>query len=115
MALTTHKLMVDVALGPKFGEREGEKLTVRGYECDVLGVPMVIHRPVLGNKDSGPSLGETGWTVTEPRTGMKIVTSQLVSGKPVSQSREAVLSWAETVANNLGGVQAIRNAIEAKT
>lgn len=109
-----HKVMVDVALGPDFGARKGEKLTVRGYECEVLGVPMVVHRPVMGDEEAGPWLAETGWTVTEPQTGLRIVTSQVVGRKPVSQSREEVVRWAETVATNKGGVQVIRNAIAEK-
>lgn len=114
------KVDVDVALNPKTfdPDKYGEKLRVRGYPCQVLGIPMVVHRPIIHGtlgELGAPGLSRTGWTVTEPRTGLRIVSSQEVGGKPVVQSRQEVIEWAETVAKNKGGVQAIRNAIKEKT
>jgi hypothetical protein len=81
--------------------------TLSGYTCEVVGVPMVVHRTISSDPAGEPqvALGEKCWTVTEPRSGMRV-------GHSIEPTRERAIAHAEHVAIGHGGRRFVLDAVE---
>jgi hypothetical protein len=74
---------------------------VQGYECEIAGVPLVVHRTSYTDEKE-----RRDWTVTEPITGGAVATST---------SREKAIQAAEEVVAEKGGAEAVHSRIAALT
>lgn len=96
-----------INLNPKvFGDKAGP-FDVSGYACEIEGEPMVLHRSVELDRETGEArLSTKQWTVSEPRTGTAIRRSF------PGQTREQILASAKAVVAGQGGRDGLLAAIK---
>lgn len=93
MKRVTVRLAFPPIESPKFRE-------IAGYACEVLGVPMVVHRSIwtLNDTPSGAY-----WSVSDPVTGRSLCDGRL---EPC-RSRAAAVKRAGEIAKEQGGAGAL--------
>jgi len=76
----------------------------RGYACRVAGLPMVVHKDIIIGADDLPALAARGWSVTEPRCGLKLSYR--------CATRQDAISMAEGCLKRNGGVPALEKEVK---
>ncbi|MBS0592037.1 MAG: hypothetical protein JSR84_01060 [Proteobacteria bacterium] len=91
-SLTRGSIVVrlDPASFPDHAEYE-----VAGWRTELCGHPVVVHRSIRGG--TTPRLSIAAWTISEPRTGMR------VRGGSVGQDRRSLLQAAAAFLEERGG------------
>lgn len=106
MKRTTIKLKLSPQTFRREIREEVGEIEVSGYLAETEGIPVVIHRPLQKDAETGrPYIEETGWAVSEPTTGA------LVRRGFNYQNREQVLSHAQAFVAGKGGRSALEQAM----
>ncbi len=106
------KTTIEITLAPRQRALHGSpSITLPGYECEILGVPVVIHRPLrLQKGDGGYTTGITaaneGWAVSEPKTGALVG-----RGYSYQTTIDEVLRTVRAQVNGRGGLPVLKQAI----
>lgn len=89
-------------------ERHGGRFTIPGYAAEIDGLPMVIHRPIRRDHETGePTLDGRGWVCSEPTSGA-VIYRDVLGG-----TRENVLTAAARLVERRGGRAKVEEAVRA--
>lgn len=81
---------------------------IRGYACEVAGIPMVVHRSITSDGLGEPIAGTKFWTVTEPRTGM----AAWEGDRAETTTRAEAIERAEMNVQTHGGAKSVEAEVE---